>query len=365
MTKKVLFVLNNLEGGGAEKMMVKIMNGFVLNDIQVHLTLGKKSGIHMNSVHHTISINEAGGQSFFIYLRYFLQLFKSSNYTHVFTIGYQTSSAALFAKKLSSSKTKIYSTHHFAYPARRPLKYWKGDMLLKMHYYFLFPSADKIIAVSKGALAWLKKFSGRKLPQGIVIYNPAVDDSIRQKAAEPFSLPVQAQGKKILLTVGRLNVEKDHSTLLRAFANYNLKYPLSILIIVGEGPLKDNLAQQIKQLGLQQDVLLFGFQENPYKWMAACDVFILSSQFEGFGNVLAEAMSLGKTIVSTNCPVGPAEILDNGKFGYLCPVADPIAMAEAIEKAIEYPLEKEMLVNASRSFHLEIALEEYLQTLEN
>lgn len=365
MTKKVLFVLNNLEGGGAEKMMVKIMNGFVLNGITVHLLLGKKTGIHLNTLHQSIKVDEAGGQSFFRYFRHFLQVFKANNYTHIFSIGYQTSSAALFAKKFSSTKTKIYSTHHFAYPAHRPVKYWKGDLLLKMYYYFLFPSADKIIAVSKGALAWLKKFSGRKLPQGIVIYNPAVDDSIRQKAAEPFSLPVQAQGKKILLTVGRLNVEKDHSTLLRAFAIHKLKYPLSILIIIGEGPLKDNLAQQIKQLGLQQDVLLFGFQENPYKWMAACDVFILSSQFEGFGNVLAEAMSLGKTIVSTNCPVGPAEILDNGKFGYLCPVADPIAMAEAIEKAIEYPLEKEMLVNASRAFHLEIALEKYLQTLEN
>lgn len=365
MTKKVLFVLNNLEGGGAEKMMAKIMNGFVLNGITVHLLLGKKTGIHLNTIHQTIKVDEAGGQSFFRYFRHFLQVFKANNYTHIFCIGYQTSSAALLARKFSSTKTKIYSTHHFAYPAHRPAKYWKGDLLLKMYYYFLFPSADKIIAVSKGALAWLKKFSGRKLTQGIVIYNPAVDDSIRQKAAEPFSLPVQAQGKKILLTVGRLNMEKDHNTLLKAFSKFKVQHPLSILFIIGEGPLKDNLDQQIIQLGLQQDVFLYGFQQNPYKWMAACDVFLLSSQFEGFGNVLAEAMSLGKTIVSTDCPVGPAEILDNGKFGYMCPVADADAMATAMEKAIDHPLNEEMLITASHAYHLEIALEKYLQTLEN
>ena len=365
MTKKVLFVLNNMEGGGAEKMMAKIMNGFVKSGISVDLLLGKKIGIHLNGLHQSIKVDEAGGQSLYNYFRHFLKIFKTNNYTHIFTIGYQTSSAALFAKKLSSTKTKIYSTHHFAYPAHRPVKYWKGDLLLKMYYYFLFPSADKIIAVSKGALAWLRKFSGRKLTQGIVIYNPAVDDNISRDAAEPLELPVQALGKKVLLTIGRLNVEKDHTTLLQAFAKFKVQHPLSILFIIGEGPLKEKLDQQIIQLGLQQDVFLYGFQENPYKWMTACDVFLLSSQFEGFGNVLAEAMSLGKTIVSTDCPVGPAEILNNGKFGYLCPVANPDAMAVAIEKAIDHPLNKEMLINASHAYHLEIALAKYLETLEN
>lgn len=361
--KKILFIIHNMEGGGAEKMMVRIMNGFVASDITVDLLLGEKTGYHLSSIHPSITVNSIGSRMFFTYLWYMPFYFRKKKYTHIITVGHYISAAGILSRSLARVSSKVYSTHHFTYPEKRELKYWKGDLVLKTLYFFTFPSADKIIAVSKGSLAWLRKFSHRKLPRGIHIYNPAVDDSIVVKAKEPLQFPVDVKGKRILLTAGRLNVEKDHFTLIKAFSLYRQVNRASILFILGVGPLEKQIRNYIKELNCENDVHLVGYDENPYKWMAACDVFVLSSQFEGFGNVIAEAMALGKTIVSTDCPSGPGEILERGKFGYLCPVGDAEKMALAIEQAIRFPINKDKLVEASSKYHEKIVVQQYINIL--
>lgn len=360
---KVLFILDNLEGGGAERVFVNIANGFVTNNISVEILLGKKTGIFLGILNPSIKILEVGSNNFFAYLKSFPAIFKKHSYTHIFTAGHYISAAAVIVKKRYGIHAKIYQTHHYSHPDKRPIKYWKGDLVLKALYYFTAPAADRIISVSHGSLQWLGTFSGRALPQGMVIHNPVFDNTIYNLAQEPVSFPTSIEGKTVLLNIGRLSEQKDQSTLVNAFNIYREKNTGALLFILGTGPLKKELKERIRGMGLEQHIFLVGFQQNPYKWLACCDLFILSSQYEGFGNVIVEAMALGKTVVSTNCPSGPSEIITDGITGYLCPTRDAEALAVAIEKGVNQPLDKEIVQQASRRFEAAVIVKKYIDLL--
>ncbi len=361
--KKVLFILDNLEGGGAERVFVNIANGFVKNGITVAFLLGKKQGTYLSMVHPSITVSDAGGTAFLHYLKCFPKFFRQHQFTHIFTASHYTIAAAVIAKKMTGVPAKIFQTHHYSHPRARELKYLKGDLVLRSIYFFISPLADKVIAVSKGSLQWLRNFSRRSLPNGSFIYNPVFDESIYALAAENFAFPVNVSGKTILLNIGRLAEQKDQLTLISAFQLYHRQNPDAILFILGTGPLQSHLENYIKQLRLTGNVILAGFQENPYKWIAGCDVFVLSSKYEGFGNVIVEAMALGKTVVSTDCPDGPAEILENGRLGYLCPVENPVELAGAISKAVTAPLDSEILKKKSLQYTVDEIVQQYLAVL--
>jgi len=361
--KNVLFILNDLKGGGAERVFVNIANGFHQNNIPVSFLVGKKEGVYINLLNPTISIAETGSSTFYSFLKSFPAIFKKQQYTHIFTASDYASAAAILTKKLTGISAKIMVTHHYNLPANRALKHWKGDWIAKLIHLFVFPGADKIIAVSKGSLAWLRKHSNNNLNQAINIYNPVFDDSIYKQANESVNFPIDTNGKIILVNAGRLEEQKDQLTLLTAFSILKKSNPAFVLFILGDGPLQQQLESSIDEHHLQQDIFLMGFDSNPYKWMAACQVFVSCSISEGFGNVLAEAMALGKTIVSTDCPSGPAEILQNGALGYLCPVQDPAALAATILKAVNSPMDPSLLKAASQQYTIDEIVKQYIEIL--
>ncbi len=361
--KKVLFILDNLEGGGAERVFVNIANGFVENNITVEFLAGRKKGVYLNSINPAIPVMEVGGVTLLKYLTTLPGIFKKNNYTHIFTASLYAGTAAIISKKITRISGQIYLTHHYAYPARRPLKRFKGDVILRLIHFFITPHANKIIGVSKGTLEWLRKYSHHHLPQGTFIYNPVYDDTIYTLAKEQVVFPTDITNKTLLLSVGRLEEVKDHITLLKAFIIFKQTHSNAALFILGTGSLKKMLEKFIMDNKLASSVFLMGFEANPFKWMDKCDVLILSSISEGFGNVLVEAMALGKTVVSTNCPAGPGEILNNGEFGYLCLVKDPVGLAKAISKAIAAPLDKEVLIGSSKQYSIKTIVKKYIEIL--
>ncbi len=361
--KKVLFIINDLGGGGAERVFVNIANGFRENGFDVEILLGKKTGVYLTLVHPDMGIAEIGGTSFYKYLVALPAIFKKKQYSHIFTASDYISAAAIIAKKVTSVSSKIYVTHHCSLPRKRQLKHWKGDQVMKSIHRFIFPLADKIIAVSNGSLAWLRESSKHTLSQGITIYNPVFDDSIYTLAKIPVSFPASILDKIILVNVGRLEEQKDQFTLLKAFAILYQLNPQFVLFILGQGSLRQSMQSFIETNNLQQVVYLLGFDTNPFKWMSNCHVFVLSSINEGFGNVLVEAMALGKTIVSTDCPSGPAEILQNGALGYLCPVQDPAALAATILKAVNSPKDPSLLIAASQQYTIDEIVKQYIEIL--
>ena len=165
----------------------------------------------------------------------------------------------------------------------------------------------------------------------------------------------------MILGVGRLTQAKDFPTLIRAFALVRKKRAARLMIL-GEGEERPKLEALVRELGLEREVTLPGFVDNPYKYMKRAAVFVLSSKWEGFGNVLVEAMALGTPVVSTDCPSGPAEILENGRWGRLVPVGDVYALAEAIIETLDEEHHPDV-ANRAKDFAVELAVEKYINVL--
>jgi len=165
----------------------------------------------------------------------------------------------------------------------------------------------------------------------------------------------------VILSVGRLTKQKDYPTLIRAFALVHRERPARLMIL-GEGEERPKLEALIQELSLDDDVSLPGFVDNPYAYMARSAVFVLSSAWEGLPTVLIEAMAVGTPVVATDCPSGPAEILEGGKWGKLVPVGDVEALAEAIARKISSPMQKSRLDVCER-FRMDKVIAQYIYIL--
>lgn len=229
-------------------------------------------------------------------------------------------------------------------------------LLIKTFYRF----ASSISAISQGVARDVERLL--KQPPGSVpvINNPVDIDVVRVKAAEPLAHPWFSDSKRpLILAVGRLVRQKDFPTLLTAFGAVRRARPDARLVILGEGPDREALEAEIMRLGLADSVSMPGFTTNPFSAMAGADLFVLSSRWEGFANVVAEALACGTNVVSTDCPSGPAEILEDGRWGRLAPVGDADALCGAILAALEQPLGGEILQERANAFALESIAEEY------
>jgi glycosyltransferase involved in cell wall biosynthesis len=195
-----------------------------------------------------------------------------------------------------------------------------------------------------------------------VIHNPVVTPELYRLAAEPVDHPwFGCADVPVILGVGRLNSAKAFDTLIRAFSLIRQQIPARLLIL-GEGEDRASLESLVQQLGLQQDVQLPGFVANPFAYMRVCSLFVLSSRWEGFGNVLAEALACGARVISTDCPSGPAEILANGRFGRLVPVDDAAALADGVITSLRSG-ERIDAAAASERFVEEKIVDRYLEVL--
>jgi glycosyltransferase involved in cell wall biosynthesis len=197
-----------------------------------------------------------------------------------------------------------------------------------------FPKAHAIVAVSNGVADDLSRVSGISRQSIRVIYNPVVSSTLIAKSTEPACHPWLSNDRiPVVVGMGRLTRQKSFETLIHAFATVRSQIP-SRLIILGEGEERPFLERLMMNLGIAEDVDLPGFISNPYPFLSKASLFVLSSRWEGLPWVLIEALACGSKVVSTDCPSGPREILDNGAFGQLCPVENVSAMATAMIRAL-------------------------------
>lgn len=166
----------------------------------------------------------------------------------------------------------------------------------------------------------------------------------------------------LIVSVGRLSAEKDHRTLLRAMTMLptNCRWRLAI---VGDGPDRAALEAFARDNGIAARVTFTGQVADPFSWMRKASVAVCSSIYEGLGNAIIEALACGTPVVSTDCPYGPREILDNGRYGTLTPVGDPGAMAKAIAAALGQTPDRRMLMRRSLDYTAERAAERFMQIL--
>jgi glycosyltransferase involved in cell wall biosynthesis len=198
---------------------------------------------------------------------------------------------------------------------------------------YLYPHADFVVALSEGVAREVVGLVPKIRNRIRVIHNAGVDETVLIGAQEPLIGAGFLRDEYSIVACGRLTEEKGFDYLIHAFADVRRSTPAH-LWIVGDGPLRQKLEKEIQKLGIGDYVHLLGFQKNPFKFMASADVFVLSSLWEGFGNVIVEAMACGVPVIATNCPYGPGEIIDDGINGLLVPPADASALADCIIRVL-------------------------------
>ena len=222
--------------------------------------------------------------------------------------------------------------------------------------------ADALTCVSKDMVKQYRQVFN--LPPHECIYNIVDDKQSRLKMRESVEHEWFLDNTvPVLIAAGRLVSWKGFDYLIHAIKELSQKRPVRLLIM-GDGPLYAELDRLISDLGLTDLVELLGYVENPLKYFVHANVFILSSHVEGLPNVLVEAMMCGCTPVSTNCPTGPSEVLQDGKYGYLVPMRDPSAMATAIVQALDNPIPEDILKKAVEPFSELKVFEEHCKSLE-
>jgi glycosyltransferase involved in cell wall biosynthesis len=242
--------------------------------------------------------------------------------------------AAAMANAISRSPTRLIICQHNPLSASyHATVNWK-HRLVPWFYGVLAPYIDHAVGVSAGISGELVQQVGLPPAKVSTIFNAVIGDDFGDKASEPVRHPwLVDKDRPVFVTAGRLVEMKDQRTMLRAFA-IHLRAHQARLMILGTGPMLEELRALAASLGIAEHVEFTGFVPNPLPYMRAADAFVLSSRSEGFGNVLVEAMGCGTPVISTDCPHGPADILAHGRYGILVPPQDPGALAPALSQIV-------------------------------
>ena len=271
--------------------------------------------------------------------------------------------AALVASRISRSGVRVAISCHVNLSTHSKFGGKWHDRALPWLARLLYPGADQIIAVSRGVGEDLESLLNLPKSRISVIHNPISVADIRARSAHPIKHPwLGMRGVPVLLAVGRLLPQKDYPTLFRAVAEIRRSRDVR-LIVLGEGPERPNLERLADQLGISDILSMPGFVENPFAYMRRAQLLVLSSRWEGFALVLAEALACGCPVVSTDCPSGPSEILEGGRFGMLTPVGDDQQLARAIEASLSSPTDPRRLEMRANLFNVDRIAGLYLEKL--
>ncbi|MCS3677799.1 glycosyltransferase involved in cell wall biosynthesis [Salinibacter ruber] len=365
MGLKIGLYIPTLNGGGAQRVALNLAKGFVGHDCDVNLILVKQKGELKDDIPVGVDVVNLNANRSLTSIPKLALHFRKEKYDLVISFMNYVNICAIAASVISLTSHKVIVTEHTtvsrSLKAMKKIKGWRRSKLIQ----YLYPIADHVTAVSEGAAEDLKRVGN--LQNVHAIPNPISVEGARRgiqegKAAHPWF----EEDDPVVMGAGRLAEVKGFSTLIRSLRHVRDRGVNARLVIIGEGEERENLERLIRDLGLEKCVRLPGFVNNPSTYMRAADVFVLSSRWEGFGNVLVEAMACGTPVVSTNCPNGPAEILENGKWGHLVPVGDQKALAEAIIDVFEsrraHPVQH---IKRAGDFSTRKIAKQYLGLLEN
>jgi glycosyltransferase involved in cell wall biosynthesis len=356
--KSLVFYLPNLAGGGAERLNLLMAPLFLNAGYDVTFLLQTADGELFNDIPAGVKVVSLNVHRTIWALIPLIKFLRQTRPDILCSSLGHNNIIAVWAVAAAGTRTPLIAIQHNALSSETVKGHEIKFAVLPLLYRLFLQQASGIVAVSKGVandMATVARIPRDKID---VIYNPVVSDAFNDLANRPICHGWLNDEVPVIIGVGRLVEQKDFTTLLDAFALVVRKKD-SRLIILGDGPLHQDLKTQAAQLGIADRVDLVGFQTNPLPFIRKASVLVLSSRYEGFGSVLAEAMACGTPVVSTDCPYGPAEILENGMYGILVPVGDRRAMADAILSTLEKPPDKEKLCQRGQEFNVERAFNAY------
>jgi len=357
---KIAFLIADLGRGGAERVGLSLIQGFVARGHQVDLLLMRHFGVFLEKLPPEVRIINLDARRIRNVIRPLTDYLRRERPDAMQVSMWPLPIAAIIARWLARVPTRIVLSEHSALSRQ-----YGGSAatmaFLKASTRLFYPLADHVVTVSEGSAADLVRLSGLKAKRVTTIHNPIAQPS---EAFVPNPAPADAwpPARYRLLSVGALKPEKNHKLLIESFAELVRDTDASLLIL-GEGEERPALEALVARLGLQERVRLPGFTFETWSYYATASLFVLASDFEGFGNVLVEALAFGLPIVSTDCDFGPREILEGGKLGSLVPCGSADALAHAMREALIKSVDHERLKAHAREFVEDRATERYLELL--
>ena len=350
--KSVCFFTFDLGTGGTEKVVIYLANYLVTkgrdvtlltvfdkNDLE-HLISPKVkiACLHKNKIRNAIPA-----------LIKFIRTHEIDNFiSNVWPLTVMSSLVRLFAPR-----TKLLFIEHcnLSEEFKKRSSFFKLFQKISIKIFYKF--AHEVITVSDGVKQDLLT-KGVKSSKLSVIYNPIASSRNHLELDKSAEIKKWLDSeKKKLISVGKLKKQKNFPNLVKAISSFKKNYSIDVkVLILGDGEERGQIESTINEEGLQGDILLPGWAKNPIPYLEKADLFILSSDFEGFGLVIAEALSVGLNVVATDCKSGPKEILKDGEVGFLCKVNDELDLAKSINQALSYPIQKEKLINRSKDFSI-------------
>jgi len=347
--------------GGVERGLVSLANAFVERGFAVDLVLVQNSVVpYPGSLDPRVRIVRLKNRHKLTGIPRLLKYCRRRQPLVLLAAKYHACLMTLWAKAwLGASPTVCVSVRNtlslnLTSPARRrQVRLW-------------YPRADRILAVSQGVADDLVEHFA--IPGSLVtpIYNPVVDEATQPRAHAAIDHPWLSESPRrepIIIAAGRLVEQKDYPTLLEAFAELRRERGTGRLLVLGEGPERAKLTDQVARLALDQCVDLPGSVDDALPYIARAELFALSSLHEGLPNVLVEALAVGTPAVSTDCPSGPREVLQDGRLGCLVPPGDADALAKAMMHTLDAPPAREALQEAIAPFEADHSVDQYLRVM--
>jgi len=362
MKQKVALFITDLNRGGAERVTVYLANGLTQRGYDVDLLLIRKTGTYQSDLSDAVRIVELGARGAMFSIPKVVRYLRTARPSVLLATTDHISVAAIVAKWLARSHVPVITAIHQAYSRYFHADYKLKDRMVLAALKRILPRASAVVAVSRGAAADAIRTAGIPPHLVRVIYNPVIMPDLNESAQRPVDHPWFASGQPgVILAVGSLTTVKRFDWLIRAFAILH-RNRAERLMILGEGEERKHLEDLIRELGLCESVALPGFVRNPFANMSKASLLALSSQFEALPTVIIESLAVGTPVVATDCPHGPAEILDGGRYGRLVPVGDVEALAQALEACL---VEGRSVVPdaALRPYLLDYAVDQYCRLI--
>jgi len=361
---KICIVTPSFNGGGAERIAVNLANYYAEQGHELIIVAFKASGPFINQVSEKVNVIDLNSRARYVFFK-LLSALKSQQPDLVLSVIRDSNILVGITALFFNSQIIFREANTLAAITVMPaLKKWVYLFLMSQTY----KRAHKVIANSFDTQADLLNNNIVKQSKVTVIGNPVLSTAFEALLLEPVRHKWLGDSDyKTILNVGRLHKQKNQAHLIKTFKDVFAQQQNARLIIVGEGVENANIVSLIAKLDLTAFVDIVLFQRNPYTYYKAADVFVLTSDWEGFGNVIVEAMASETPVISTDCPGGPKMILNNGEFGRLVQPNSVIKLAEAIIQEIQTPTMEEDIEKAklrAMEFSLPRVAEMYLEVLD-
>ncbi|WP_227815622.1 glycosyltransferase [Nitrogeniibacter aestuarii] len=356
---RVAIFIPSYGDGGVERMLVNLAGGLARRGVHVDFLTRSAQAPYLDRLSKEVRLIETGKTGLWSLQPFLRQYLSEARPDFVLCGKDRAGRTALLAKRLWKADFALImrpgSTVSERLAKRNWFKRWRAYRLIRKTY----QPAAAVVGNSEGVVRDVAMISGVPDARMHLIRNPVITPDLFERAAQaPRPDCFGDSAPPVILGVGGLRRQKGFDTLVRAFARVRAARPCRLLIL-GEGHLRASLTSLAEELGVVGDVLMPGFDPDPYPSVSRASVFVLSSRWEGSPNALTEALALGTPVVSTDCPSGPREVLRGGDVAPLVPVDDVTAMADAIDRVLDAPGDRAMRQAAVNEYTVETCAARY------